>query len=175
MLVPVIRTIHQAMRRSSRCLTMATASISEPMMNSTESVIRLWATLVGSVRSSTTSPMMIISGTVGSGTASVTNSMVAISDMHSTIWPSWVRPAGVGRPMSVKPDDHGDDEPAPFPHQGQIDAGQCQAVALIASAAQPPQARSRVVRQQAVAGQRKGGTGFAHRLFLTGWRRAGSL
>ena len=94
--MPVIRTIAQAIRLSSLCLTIATASISEPMMNSTESVIRLCATLVGSTPSSTTSPMMMRSGTVGSGTGSVTNSIVATTDMASTIWPSWVRPCGGG-------------------------------------------------------------------------------
>ena len=82
---------------------MATASISEPMMKSTESVIRLRATSVESTPSSTTSPTMMSSGTVGSGMASVMNSMVAMSDMTRTIWPSWVRPAGVGADISAKP------------------------------------------------------------------------
>ena len=82
---------------------MATASISEPMMNRTESVIRLCATLVGSTCSSATWPTMMSSGTVGSGMGSVMNSMVAISDMISTVWPSWVRPEGVGSAISAKP------------------------------------------------------------------------
>jgi len=101
--VPVIRTIHQAMRLSSRCLTMATASISEPMMKRTESVIRLCATLVGSSLSKSTSPTMMSSGTVGRGMASVMKRMVAMIDMARTIWPSWVRPDGVGADMSAKP------------------------------------------------------------------------
>ena len=82
---------------------MATASISEPMMNSTESVIRLCATLVGSTFSSTTWPTMMSSGTVGSGMGSVMKSMVAISDMTKTICPSCVRPEGVGSAISAKP------------------------------------------------------------------------
>ena len=82
---------------------MATASISEPMMKSTESVIRLCATLVGSTCSSTTCPTMMSSGTVGSGIGSVMNSMVAMIDMTSTVWPSWVRPDGVGSAISRKP------------------------------------------------------------------------
>ena len=82
---------------------MATASMSEPMMNSTESVIRLCATFVGLMPSSTICPTMISSGTVGSGIGSVTNRMVATSDMASTIWPSCDSPSGVGRLMAMKP------------------------------------------------------------------------
>ena len=55
-----------------------------------------WATLLGSSLSKITCPTMMSSGTVGSGTGSVTNRMVATTDMDSTIWPSWVRPSGVG-------------------------------------------------------------------------------
>ena len=93
----------QATRLSSFCLTMATASISEPMMNSTESVIRLCATFVGLRPSSTTSPTMIRSGTVGSGIGSVTNSTVATSDIASTVWPACVSPCGGGRFITTKP------------------------------------------------------------------------
>ena len=47
--VPVIRTSHQAIRLSNFCLTTATANIKEPIINSTESVIRLFATFVESI------------------------------------------------------------------------------------------------------------------------------
>ena len=47
--------------------------------------------------------MMMSSATVGSGTGSVMNNSVATSDIDSTIWPSWVRPSGVGSDMAMKP------------------------------------------------------------------------
>ena len=93
----------QAMRVSSFCLTTATANISEPMMNSTESVIRLFATVVDSMPSSTTSATMIINATVGSGTGSVMNRMVATSEITSTMCPAPLRPAGVGRLNNAAP------------------------------------------------------------------------
>jgi hypothetical protein len=92
-LVPVTFTMAQAMRRSSFCFTTATASISAPMMNRTESVIRLLATSVDSMPSNTTCPTTIISATVGSGTGSVMNRIVANIDMVSTIWPSRLKPS----------------------------------------------------------------------------------
>ena len=101
--MPVILTIAQATRLSSFCLTMATASINEPMMKSTESVIRLCATLDGLIPSSTIWPMMMRSGTVGSGIGSVTNSTVATSDIASTIWPSRVSPSACGKFITTKP------------------------------------------------------------------------
>ena len=53
-LVPVMRTMNQAMRLSSFWRTTATASINEPMINNTLSVIRLRATSVEPSPSRTT-------------------------------------------------------------------------------------------------------------------------
>ena len=102
-LVPVARTISQAMRLSSFCLTTATASIKEPMMKRTESVIRLRATSVDSIPSMRIWPTTIRSATVGRGTGSVTNKTVATIDMVRTIMPAWLRPAGRGRLKSTPP------------------------------------------------------------------------
>ncbi len=96
--MPVMRTIKKAMRLSSFCLTTATAIISEPMMNRTESLIRLRATSVDSSPSSSTWPTTIKSATAGSGIGSVTNRMVATTDMARTIRPASVSPSGNGRP-----------------------------------------------------------------------------
>ena len=101
--VPVRRTIAKAIRLSNCCFTTATASISEPMMNNTESVIRLFATRVESIPSMITWPTMIRSATVGNGTGSVTNSSVATTDMVSTTMASRLRPSGRGRDSMKAP------------------------------------------------------------------------
>ena len=102
-LVPVRRTMSQAMRLSSRCRTTATASISDPIMNSTESFIRLFATSVDSRPISKTSPMIMSSATPGRGMGSVMNIIVAITDMVSTICPARVSPSGGSKLNSTAP------------------------------------------------------------------------
>jgi len=102
-LVPVTLTMASAIRLSSFCLTTATASMSEPMIKSTESVIRLFATVVESRPSRRTWLTMIISATDGRGTGSGMKRITAMADTERTIWPSWVRPAGVGAAMARKP------------------------------------------------------------------------
>ena len=101
--VPVMRTMSQAMRLSRRCRTTATASIREPMMNSTESFIRLLATSVDSRPMRRTSQMMMSSATPGRGMGSVMNRIVATTDMARTIWPARVSPSGGSKLNRAKP------------------------------------------------------------------------
>ena len=93
---PVTRMMSRASRLSSFCLTRATASMSEPMMNRTESFISDLATREESRSSRNIWPRMISRATAGRGMGSVMNRTVAPTVMTSTRQPSGVTPSGTG-------------------------------------------------------------------------------
>ncbi|MBA7485871.1 hypothetical protein ES707_21423 [subsurface metagenome] len=81
--LPVIVRIPSVILESSPCLTIATASMRDPMMKKTASLIYDWATSPGSAITKVTCRTAIKRAIAGRGTASLRMRMITITQMMS--------------------------------------------------------------------------------------------